>query len=158
MPDATDTVRMNNTHTHPLTELDSLRLDRENASTPGVKAHLTKRINALTDSTDTPSGSDYPCPPVTPEGLATVIRDRKALPRDASPGVKAALTRHAREIAAQLDLPDPFPSTPVTRVEDTPSKAALKRLQKDRDNASTAGVKASLTRKIRLMEAALDNA
>jgi len=145
-------------HTHPQTLLQSLSTERDNASTPGVKAALTKRINALSTETVIPSGSDYPCPPVTPEGLETVIRDRIALPSDTSPGVKAALTRHAREIAAQLGLPDPFPSTPVTRVEDRPSKAALKRLTTDRDNASTAGVKAALTRRINAMRTALDNA
>jgi len=151
-------------HTHtstttvgPLTLLDSLTRDRDNASTPGVKAALTKRINALTTDTVVPSASDYPCPPVTPEGLKTVIRDRKALPVNASPGVKAALTRHAREIAAQLNLPDPFPTTTVTTAE-KPSKAALKRLHKSRKEATTAGVKAALTRRITAMEKELDNA
>lgn len=151
----TDTVCMNTHHQHPMTHLDSLLSDRESATTPGVKAALTKRINALSDDSTVPSASDYPCPPVTPEGLQTVIADRNALPTFASPGVKAALTRHAREIAAQLGEPDPFPRSTVTTPE-SPSKAALKRLQKARKDAPTAGVKAALTRRISAMEAVLN--
>jgi hypothetical protein len=144
----------NNTHT-ALTLLESLTRDREDATTPGVKAALTKRINSLTGESATPSGSDLPQLDYSPDNLATLVQMRNACTPLTSPGVKAALTRHAREMADGLGLPDPFPRSTVT-VAEKPSKAALKRLEKSRKDASTAGVKAALTRRISAMQAELD--
>jgi len=142
-----------NTQSGPLTKLDSLMRDREAATSPGVKASLTKQILAITGETTVPSASVWVAPEKrTKTALRAIVAQRKALPGDASPGVKAALTRHARELAVELGEPDPFPQAGPLPA----STKALKGLRAQREAAHTAGVKAALTRAIKAMERELE--